>query len=406
MTDHVTQAYLDDESLHGVMGRLDLPPHFAAAYGDRLAGRPFFLAQRTAHRVAADVLDFFELLFSLPHKLFDGSFTRYADALGIPREETALMGSDRPPVHGRADIYRVGDDVRLLEINAGSQLGGPDLGELARAIHRDPGFQPFVRQHGLSCVNPIEKLLDAVGRDRTTAFLEEGGMLARFAKAFASIEEACAREGVDILLGELHELTERDGYLYLRGTKLDAVVRFFSAKQAVGKAETLVKGHKTELYTPFSSYYYGSKATLALLSEHREKLSDDDKALVDRLLPWTRAVRDVPRDRLREDRENLIVKASGGFGGDGVHAGWLLSDKEWVEVLDEVGEQPFVVQERVRPTPDVIPGDDRPWMTAWGWFVTDQGFAGMSIRSMPVADGAVISYGGNPSTRVSGLLVH
>lgn len=406
MTDHVTQAYLDDEGLHGLMGRLDLPPGLRDAYGHRLVNRPFFLDERTAHDVAADVLDFFELLFSLPGKLFGGSFTRFAEALGIPPAEAALMGSERPPMHGRADIYRVGDGFRLLEVNAGSQLGGPDLGELARVIHADPGFQPFVREHDLGYFNPVEKLLDAIGRDRTIAFLEEGGMLARFAKGFASFRETCARLGVDVLLGELHELTTRDGYLHLHGTKLDVAVRYFNAAQAVGHAETLAKGHKTELYTPLSSYYYGSKSTIALLSEHREALDDDEKALVDRLVPWTRSLRDVPRDLLRERREELIVKAAGGFAGAGVHPGWLMTDREWVRVLDDVGQEPYVVQERVRPTLDVVPGDDRPYVTTWGWFVTDQGFAGMSIRSMPSADGAVVSYAGNPLTRVSGLLVH
>jgi hypothetical protein len=406
VTDHVTQAYLDDESLHGVMGRLDLPPRLRAAYGHRLVDRPFFLEEYTAHRVAADLMDFFELLFKLPKKMFDGSFTRFAEALGIPPEEAAIMGSDRPPMHGRADIYRVGDEFRLLEVNAGSQLGGPDLGELARVIHADPGFQPFVREHELAYFNPIEKLLDVIGRDRTIAFLEEGGMLAKFAKGFASFQETCARLGVDVLLGELHELTERNGFLHLNGTKLDVVVRYFSASQAVGYADLLAKGHKTELYTPLSSYYYGSKSTIALLSEHREMLEDDEKALVDRLVPWTRYLRDVPRDRLRADREDLIVKAAGGFAGAGVHAGWLMTDREWAELLDDIAEQPYVVQERVRPTPDVVPGDDRPWLTTWGWFVTDQGFAGMSIRSMPFADGAVVSYAGNPLTKVSGLLVY
>ncbi|MCE6995792.1 hypothetical protein LZG04_13415 [Saccharothrix sp. S26] len=406
MTDHVTQAYLDDEGLHGVMRRLDLPPALRAAYGHRLVDRPFFLEEHTAHRIAADVMDFFELLFSLPKRMFDGSFTRFAEALGIPPAEAAIMGSDRPPMHGRADIYRVGDDFRLLEVNAGSQLGGPDLGELARVIHENPGFQPFVREHELTYFNPVEKLLDAIGRDRTVAFLEEGGMLARFAKGFASFRETCARLGVDVLLGELDELTERNGYLHLRGARLDVAVRYFSAAQAVGYADLLAKGHKTELYTPLSSYYYGSKSTIALLSERREELTDDERALVDRLVPWTRLVHDVPRDRLRADRENLIVKAAGGFAGAGVHPGWLLTDREWAAVLDDVAGQPYVVQERVRPTPDVVPGDDRPWLTTWGWFVTDQGFAGMSIRSMPFADGAVVSYAGNPLTRVSGLLVH
>jgi hypothetical protein len=139
VTDRVTQAYLDDETAHGVMGRLDLPPHLEAVHGHRLVDRPFFLDEYTAHDVAADMMDLFELLFTLPKKLFDGSFTRFAEALGIAPEETALLGSDRPPMHGRADIHRVGDDFRLLELNAGPQLAGVDLGELSHAIHREPG---------------------------------------------------------------------------------------------------------------------------------------------------------------------------------------------------------------------------------------------------------------------------
>ncbi|MFT7836214.1 hypothetical protein Q5530_08670 [Saccharothrix sp. BKS2] len=406
MTDRVTQSYLSDEGVHGAMGRLDLPPCFEANYGHRLVGRPFFLQDSVAHEIAADVLALFDLLSTLPARFFGGSFTRYAAALGIPPEEAALMSADRPPRHGRADLYRVGDRFRLLELNAGAHLGGVDLGELARVMQETPDFKPFAQAHGLGHHNPIEKLLDAVGRDRTIAFLEEGGMLARFAKGFASIQEACAHHGVDVLLGELHELTVREGHLHLRGTKLDVAVRYFSAKQAVGYADVLTKGHKTELYTPLSSYYYDNKSTLALLSERREELTDAEKALVDKLLPWTRYLKDVPRDQVRADRENLIVKSAGEFAAKGVHPGWLVTDREWAALLDEVEGDAYVVQERVRPTPDEVPGDDRPWLTTWGWFVTDAGFAGMSIRAMPFEDGAVVSYAGNPLTRVSGLLTY
>jgi hypothetical protein len=402
----VTEAYLADERVHGVMGQLDLPPNLDAAFGDRLAPRPFFLDRTTADRVAADLRAFFDLLISLPARLFDGDLDRYARALGIPPAQAALTAADRPPFHGRADIYRVGDDFRLLEFNSGSQLGNRDLGELARAILEVPDFKPFAGDHGLTYVHPVAEFLDAVGRDRTIAFLEAGGMLARYATQFASLKESCARFGVDVLLGELEDVVERDGHAYLGGTRLDVVVRFFSLRQAVGRMGNLAGAHRTEVFTPLSSYLYGNKNTLALLSGHRAELDDGERDLVDRLLPWTRSLHDTNLDEVRANRENLILKAAGEFSGTGIHPGWQHDDVEWRQLLADARGRPFVVQERVRPTPDVMPGDARPWLTTWGWYVTERGFAGMSIRTMPFEAGAVVSYGGNPSTRVSALLLH
>ncbi|MBB5954639.1 hypothetical protein FHS29_001209 [Saccharothrix tamanrassetensis] len=405
MTDRVTRAFLSDESLHGVMERLDLPPALRAVYGERLVPRPFFLERSVAERVAEDIRQLFDLLVSLPARLFDGSLARFAGALGIPPAQVALLSAERPPFHGRADIYRVGDGFRLLEFNSGSQLGGRDLGDLARAIHEVPELQGFVRRHGLTFVHPVEELLRAVGSG-TVAFLEAGGMLRKFGKGFASLKESCARLGVDVLLGELEDLTERNGYLHLDGTRLDTVVRFFSLDNAVGHTDAFVKATRTEVFTPLTSFLYGNKSTLALLSRHRDGLEDHERALVDRLLPWTRGLDDVEPDYAREHRENLILKVTDEFAGTGIHAGWLHDDRQWSELLDDRRGQPFVLQERVRPTLDTVPGDERPWLTTWGWFVTDEGFAGMSIRSMPDAAGAVVSYGGNPHTRVSGLLLH
>ncbi|MFL6125394.1 hypothetical protein [Actinophytocola sp.] len=401
----VTEAYLRDESVHGVMDRLDLPPDVEALYGDRLVPRPFFLDRGTADRVSADLKAFFDLLVSLPARLFGGSLTRYAAALGIPPAEAALMSAERPPFHGRADIYRVGEQFRLLEFNSGSQLGGRALGDLAHAILEVPDFKPFADEHDLTYVHPVAELLDAVGRDRTIAFLEAGGMLTRFADRFAALVQSCARLGVDVLLGELEDVVERNGHAYLAGTRVDVAVRFFAPRQAVGRTGELARAHRTEVFTPLSSYLYGNKNTLALLSGHRDELEHGERELVDRLLPWTRSLHRTELDQVRANRENLILKAAGEFSGTGIHPGWLHDDAEWRQLLDDVRGKPFVVQERVRPTPDVVPGDDRPWLTTWGWFVTERGFAGMSIRSMPSEVGAVVSYGGNPDTRVSALLL-
>lgn len=57
------------------------------------------------------------------------------------------------------------------------------------------------------------------------------------------------------------------------------------------------------------------------------------------------------------------------------------------------------------PCTDVVPGDDRGWVTTCGWFFTEAGFSGMGIRSMPHDEGVVVGYGGDPLVRVSSALL-
>jgi hypothetical protein len=399
MTNRVTAEYLADDRLAGIMAGANLPPEFRAAYGDRLLPRPFFLEQRVATGISDDLRAFYELLVSLPGRLFDGDVPCYAAALGMEPWEAELMTGARPPLHGRADLYRVGEEFKLLEFNVGSQLGGADLGAVPRALLEVEAFRDFAAPRGIGYVDPVERLVSAIGADRSVAVLEAGGALAKYAKGFASLRESYARHGLHAEFGELHEITERGGYAYLNGTRIDVVLRFFSPTPD----DVLRRAHRTVVHTPLDSYLYGNKGTLSMLSQHREAFGADELALVDRLLPWTRFLDADTAEHCREHRADVILKSCGDFAGVGIFAGWQFDDESWAEVLAECAGRPFVAQERVVPTPELMPGSTVDWTVTWGVFVTEEGYAGANIRALPTGGSAVVSYGGDSETRVTGV---
>src|SRR5438128_2627137 len=101
--------------------------------------RPFFIPESETRRAAEDLIAVFDMLTSLPTRLFDGNLTRYCAALGFDKRKSALMtrlGGACPAMFGRSDLYHDGTALKLLEFNVGSQLGGIDQSQVLPALMR------------------------------------------------------------------------------------------------------------------------------------------------------------------------------------------------------------------------------------------------------------------------------
>ncbi len=101
------------------------------------------------------------------------------------------------------------------------------------------------------------------------------------------------------------------------------------------------------------------KSIFALLTDaaHQERFSAEERAAIERHVPWTRMVQDgrstyqgAPIDLLgfaRAEQERLLLKPNDEYGGKGIVIGWEVSPEEWAGALKEALDTPFVVQERV-----------------------------------------------------------
>ncbi|GAA0990551.1 hypothetical protein GCM10009555_076460 [Acrocarpospora macrocephala] len=440
MMNRVTKEFLEecvgaDDRLRTVVNRVSLPDAYAKTYGKALLPRPVFVEDTEIRGFADDLTQLFDILASLPQRLFDGDLRRYAASLGIGEELATIMlrgATGHVPVHGRADAYHDGTAFKLLEFNIGSELGGMDAAAMNCAFLQVPAFHRFAERHGLTYVDTAERVARVlreaarpVTGDRTpvVALLEATGGLAEAEHLFPAIANSMNAHDIDMRLGEVHQVRTKEGKLTLNGTPIDLVLRFFSSDQILtgsGGVEVLdpiLRAHadgKTVLFTTLEAAMSASKSALALLSDNRlhSFYSASELDVIDRVVPWTRLLVDGPLHKRIEgvhlldycclNQEQLILKPGVGYGGVGALIGGEATSAEWRAALSAAVGRGYVVQQIVTAAPEPVcdprTGRIEDWSANWGVFITDEGYAGSFVRALKAEDGAVISYS-NKGTR-------
>ncbi|MEV4898440.1 hypothetical protein AB0K48_54820 [Nonomuraea sp. NPDC055795] len=413
-------------------------PAFLAAHGgDLTLPRPLFVDAEPTRALAADLHALYELVFQLPARLFEGDFDAYLKELGLEPAKHAVLRRYRatPLLYGRADVYHDGDSYKALEFNVGSSLGGIDRSAVEAGFMRVPAFRDFAERHGLSYVNAAGRLAEewrkaaapiTGGADPVVAFLECDGGLEVYLPMVESLREAMAGQGIEMLLGEIGQVTERDGRLRLHGRRIDLVLRYYTENEivtgeapmeAVERVERLHEEGRLVLWATLDSALYHSKGCLAMLSDERWRaaFTAEEIALVDRVLPLTRtlstshSVIEGERvdlvDYCREHRDELILKPRANFSSTGIVVGWESGERDWHEALDDGRTTGAIVQRRVRPKPFEVMDPETNQVSRWvgvlGPFVMPGGrYSGCYARAMPEGASIVRGLGAGPSTGV------
>jgi hypothetical protein len=381
--------------------------------------RPLFVDKQEIDAFASDLTRLLDILTSLPERVFDGDLNRFFAVLGVEPSRAAEMsrlGGRAPQLVGRADVYHDGTGFKLLEFGIGSELGGwTYAGDIPRSLLEDDDFAAFAGEHGLSYVDTGLELATALreasaeaglGREPVVALVEAPGALETWGNTWRLLQEGLQKLGIDFHVGDLSDISERDGKLHLGGVPIDVVYRTFEAvdichdPEAVKLVDLIYRAHedgRAVLWTPMEANLYGEKGCLAVLSDPRygSAFSADERDLIDRVLPWTRSLnQDTAQatqdlvEQCRDRRPDLIVKPNSMYGGIGVVAGWEADSLEWWDALKKGVANGAIVQERVTPRPDVVldpeTGVEVDWRTLWGVFYTPNGYAG--ARSWMVQD--------------------
>lgn len=302
MPNQVTRQYLatcqqPGSQLATAARQLRLPETYADSYGKLLLDRPVLAPDEELEGFAADLSAVFDLLVSLPHRMFGGDLAAYCAAVRLDPRLAALAlrgATGNPPLHGRADAYHDGTAFRLLEFNLGSELGGTDAAQLNRAYLDVASVQRFSDRIDLRFIDTASRVAAALrgaaqstgpAGEPTVALIESRGGLAGHRHVFSALQEAMRPHGVNLLLGEIHELGERNGKLLLDGRPLDVILRYFVAGELADDPsgsellDIVLRAHESErttLFTPLEAGLYASKAALALLHDPQTRATYTD----------------------------------------------------------------------------------------------------------------------------------
>lgn len=416
--DHaLTERYLER------CGRVLKPVHeseFARiCYGGAYAPRPVFLSAAEVQRLARDLEVLRGALFRLPELLFDGDLAVFAQANGMAKPQIRAIERSSAGVPntltsmGRADLYTDDSGFRLMEFNMGSTVGW-DTGDICRGILADPGFARFAAEEGLGHIDTVTEQVSTFRREMgltaedspVIALTEWPSNFAEMGPYLNGLVERWKSHGLDAYPCHIGQLERRDGRLWLADRPVDIVYRQFMMEDLLDEdADALLEpllgaleSGEARMFTSLESELYGSKASLAMLSDrtHRQLFSAEETEVIDRLLPWTSSVTsgsvvledgtESPLlDHALSHQNELILKPALLHGGQGVVPGWSadVTPEEWRRSLLDALDGPYVVQRRIHPVPEPFPepdGEPRPWIVNWGVVMLASGFGGMITR--------------------------
>lgn len=297
------------------------------------------------------------------------------EVLGVPREQTPLLRRDEPLgdrllVSARPDIvYRSGIPC-FVEFNIDGALGGTLQADLLASRFRGiagPGEGPWAICAPPSAVDArfaeIRSSLDLpegshvvipVFRNGAAPGLEESRV---FLDWLAPMCASGRRHGLDTAACTMDELEAgADGVLRLGGRRVDAVFRLFlSFDQPDGPGlaalARAVQAGTVRMHTPEATWLLSDKTTLAWLWEDLGLLSEADRELVERHVPWTAVLTPGgPQEAAARDRTRLVLKPTGGYGGGGVVLGPEVSEERWRAALSEAAARGgHILQRYVAP---------------------------------------------------------
>ncbi len=184
--------------------------------------------------------------------------------------------------------------------------------------------------------------------------------------------------GLECVIGDPREVEYRNGQLRLGDFHITLIYKRVLISELIqngGLDHPIVRAVRDGavcMANPFRCKPLYKKASLAILTDERNahRFATDEKAVIDRHVPWTRVVEErktlwqgQPIDLLpwvRDNKDRLVLKPNDDYGGKGIVLGWLVDQTRWDEAVRTALTTPYVAQERIdlpeEPYPSLVDG--------------------------------------------------
>ncbi len=293
-------------------------------------------------------------------------------------EELARIdpGYPRRIQHARLDAFINKDSIQFCEFNCDTP-GGPGYSDIQTDLLLDT---EAMRKLGRNFTLKPDKFMPGVLDSLTSCYehfkggpvssLPPFGIITIFdidptTEELSLMAKWFAEQGCEPIVAEPEECSYENGIFSVKGVPVDLVYRRGTTQWWISDTEkyrsmwNAYKDGKICLVNPLNSKLAGKKSLMAVLQseEMAPRLTEEERAIIKKHIPWTRIVKSGETDYrgekvdmegfILENRENLVLKPIGLYGGKGVVVGREEEPAQWREALETAQKTTHVVQEYI-----------------------------------------------------------
>jgi len=309
-------------------------------------------------------------------------------AIGLPPDEVEYAlcdsGLTKQVIVARPDGFLKGDDLKFLEFNSDSPAGvaWTDLHEeVFLALPHMRELSAATTLGGSDCqrimLNAFLKAYKEFGiPDKPVAAIVDWRDVSTL-REFYVTKNYFEQNGIEAVVADPRDIELRGDKLYAQGKAVNLIYRRVIIREVIEKKDEpgirdFLEAFRKKLVcfiNPFCSKIPGSKSFMDVLSDERfdsiftarqneirRNFVPVTRVLKPGQVTWNQERYDV-YDLAREEKDNVVVKPTFGYGGQGVSVGREMTPGEWDDLLQDATKNPgeWTMQEYVEIPEEPFP---------------------------------------------------
>lgn len=317
--------------------------------------------------------------------LADDAVLDYLGIHGIERDLVSIdPGYAEVSPSARLDSFLADDVYSYVELN-GESPAGIAYADAAYDIFRTlPVMQRFEQRYTVRAQHGSEHMLAVLRRCYAEYLGRTPERDPRIAivdlsdrptvKEFELFRDFFKSRGVEAVICTPEELEFSAGKLRAGDFEIDVVYKRLLVNEylpVMDSAPALVDAYRAGavcMVNSFRAKLVHKKTLFALLTDasFAHLFAQEERAVIDAHVPWTRRFREGRTDRdgaqidlldyVRRNRDQLVLKPSDDYGGSGIWIGWNSDAGAWDDAMNQaLADGDYLIQQRVRTAREVFP---------------------------------------------------
>lgn len=387
---------------------------------------PIFINQQTKNQFKEACENVFNIMKSIPQRLFSNSIEKINRYYGIPRKEieyhlTGVSDNSIKNLLGRGDFILSASGLKCIEYNVTAALGGWHVAILEPFYLNMPITSKFLKEYQVKIHNknlisilfeqlfnsakekfsPYEELNIAIVNPGTLieAPVEQSGERMFLNQIYANVLQQKGNGlGGEVIFCDFPHFTIENGCLFYKSKPIHVLLERYHGDVPPEILEIFKKGNVILCNGPIT-WLLSNKLNLAVLSENEdsEVFTSNERDTIKKYIPWSRRL--VPGevtwgtakydlyDLVLSHQAKLVIKPPAGLGGVDIYVGRCTPKAQWGDLVNyAIQNGIWLVQEYIEPLPYCFQyGTDgcTEYHGVWGLFVFASQYAGGFLRMLP-----------------------